>query len=97
MQLRRTRHGSSHEFHRCPHKHILQIKFNPGSDILIIYLYVDDQIFIENNSNVIFKFGEVMISHFEMTDLEIILYFLSIEVSQTKEVFITQKKYAVTY
>ena len=56
-------------FHRCPYEHILYIKFNLFGDIVIVCLYVDDLIFTGNNSKVISEFREVVISHFEMTDL----------------------------
>ena len=35
-------------FHRCPYEHTLYIKSNSG-DILIVCLYMDDLIFIDNN------------------------------------------------
>mgnify|MGYP004709828105 CR=1 FL=1 len=82
-------------FHRCSYEHTLFIKYNPWGDILIVCLYVNDLIYTGNNPKVISKFKEAMISHFEMTDLELMSYFFGIEVSQTDHgIFITQKKYA---
>ena len=73
----------------------MYIKFDPSGDILIVCLYVDDLIFIGNNSRVISECREAIISHFEMIDLGLMPYFLGIEISQIDHgIFITQKKYA---
>ncbi|XP_058740883.1 uncharacterized mitochondrial protein AtMg00810-like [Vicia villosa] len=67
---------------------------DPG-DVLIVCLYVDDLIFTGNNSEMITKFREAMIRHFEMIDLGLMSYFLGIEVVQQDDgIFISQKNYA---
>lgn len=82
-------------FQRCPHEHTLYIKYIDPGDVLIVCLYVDDLIFIGNNSEMITKFREAMIRQFEMTDMGLMSYFLGIEVvQQNDEIFISQKKYA---
>ena len=59
----------------------------------MVCIYVDDMIC---TSNVTLEyFGKVMKKEFEMTDLGLMKYFLSLEVTQTdKGIFICQHKYA---
>ena len=84
-----------HGFKRCPFEHTLCVKFVDLEDILIVCLYVDDLIFIDNNSKMIAECREAMISYFEMTDLGLMSYFLGIKVIQQDNViFISQKKHA---
>ena len=81
-----------HSFQICSFKHTLYIKFINPKDILIMCLYVDDMIFIENNSKIIVGFKEAMVSCFEMIDLGLMSYFLGIEVDQQDDgIFISQK------
>lgn len=51
-------------------------------DMLIVCLYVDDLIFTGHRLKLVLDFWEAMISHFEMTDLGLMSYFLGIEVCQ---------------
>ena len=84
-----------HGFQRCPLEHTLYIKFIDLGDILIVCLYVDDLIFIGNNSKMIIKFREAIRSFFKMTNLGLVSYFLGIEVDQQDHgISISQKKYA---
>ena len=84
-----------HDFLRCPYEHTLYIKFNLGEDVLIVWLYVDDLIFTDNNPKLISEFRKAMINQFEMTDLELMPYFFSIEICQLHgEIFISQRKFA---
>ena len=60
--------------------------------MLIVGLYVDDSILTSNFG--IEEFKTVMKDEFEMTDLELMRYFLGIEVHQSKTgIFISQSKY----
>lgn len=45
-------------FQRYPYKYILDIKSFAHSNVLIVCLYVDDLIFIRNNSEMIVEFRE---------------------------------------
>ncbi|KAL3508858.1 hypothetical protein ACH5RR_028259 [Cinchona calisaya] len=82
-------------FQICLYEYILYIKFNSSGDVLIVCLYVDDLIFTSNNVKLFSEFREVMISHFEMTDLGLMSSFFCIEVCQMDcGIFIFQKKYA---
>ncbi|TYK08583.1 Retrovirus-related Pol polyprotein from transposon TNT 1-94 [Cucumis melo var. makuwa] len=72
----------------------LYVKHN-GTSILIVSLYVDDLLVTGNNAYHIQNFKWEMMKMFEMTDLELMSYFLGIEIKQGQgEVFICQKKYA---
>ncbi|XP_069146007.1 uncharacterized mitochondrial protein AtMg00810-like [Solanum lycopersicum] len=71
----------------------LYVKKEHGS-IIIVCLYVDDLLFIENEVKMMQNFIEDMMQAYEMSDLGLLNYFLGIEVSQVKEgIFISQKKY----
>jgi hypothetical protein len=71
----------------------LYMKASNGN-VLIIVLYVDDLIFTRNDKNLIVEFKEAMKSVFEMTDLDLLKYFLGIEVKQMQyDIFISQDKY----
>ena len=64
-----------------------------GTQILIVCLYVDDLIYVGNSNQLIDDFRRSMIGEFEMIDLGLISYFLSIEVKQVEnKIFIYQKK-----
>ncbi|KAH9793969.1 Integrase catalytic domain-containing protein [Citrus sinensis] len=72
----------------------LYVKHN-GADILIISLYVDDLLVTGNKKCVVEEFKQEMMEIFEMTDLELMTFFLGMEIKQNEnEVFICQKKYA---
>lgn len=83
-----------HGFQKCLYEHTLYIKINKDGDIAVVYFYVDDLIFTDNNSRLLSEFMEYMIAHFEMTYMGLMLYFFSIKINQTdKGIFISQKKY----
>ena len=79
----------------CPFEHTLYIRFVELGDILTVCLYVDDLIFTGNNLKMLVEFKEAMVKHFEMIDMGLMSYFLSIEVVQKNDgIFISQEKYA---
>jgi len=45
-----------------------------------LLLYVDDLIFTESNGKIVENFKEAMTSDFEMMDLGLMKYFLSLEI-----------------
>lgn len=64
-----------------------------GGKMLIVCLYVDDLIYIGNDSAMIENFKQYMMLEFEMIDLGKMHYFLNIEVVQsTVGIFISQKE-----
>ena len=72
----------------------LYIKPRNGK-VLIVFLYVDDLIFTENDNFLIDEFKEAMKNEFEMIDLSLLKYFLGIEVKKMNDdIFISQEKYA---
>lgn len=68
-------------FQKCPFEHVLYMKINDSSDILLVCLYVD-LIFTGNNLKMIEDFKKFMMHEFEMTYLGLMLCFLGIEVVQ---------------
>ncbi|KAL5794998.1 hypothetical protein ACOSP7_003592 [Xanthoceras sorbifolium] len=82
------------DFKKCTYEHTLYIKIGQGGKMLIVCLYVDDLIFIGNDSAMFEKFKKSMMVEFDMSDLGIMHYFLGIEVEQSAAgIFISQKKY----
>lgn len=62
--------------------------------MLIVCLYIDDFIFIGNDSVMFERFKKSMMVEFEISDLGMMHYFLGIEVVQSvTRIFISQKKY----
>lgn len=63
-------------FLKCPYVHTHFVKFGDKGEMLIVYLYVDDLIFI-GNCDIMFKdFKKFMIGDFEMSDFGMICFFL---------------------
>ena len=73
-------------FNKCDGEPTLYIK-QSGGKILIVVLYVDDLIFIGSDDFLIADFKAVMKSEFAMTDLDLLRYFLGIEVKKNPELF----------
>jgi hypothetical protein len=53
-----------------------------NSDTFIVCLYVDDLIFIRNNSKMFGDFKKTMIKEFEMMNIDLMSCYLEIEVKQ---------------
>ncbi|KAJ4716700.1 Retrovirus-related Pol polyprotein from transposon TNT 1-94 [Melia azedarach] len=80
-------------FTKCPYEHALYIKIK-DEDILIVCLYVDDLIFTGSNPSLFDDFKNTMTKEFEMTDIGLMAYYLSIEVKQEEDgIFISQQRY----
>ena len=61
-------------------------------------LYVDDIIFSAINKSPCKEFVELMLGEFEMSIMEKLTYFLSLQIKQLKEgIFICQLKYVKEY
>ena len=81
-------------YEQCPYEHTLYIK-KSGEDAMFIALYVDDLILMGNNAELIEGFKEDMMKEFEMTDLGLMKYFLSLEVAQGEnDIFVSHEMYA---
>ena len=78
-------------FDKCDGEPTLYIKENYGK-ILIDFLYVDDLIFTHNAVSLIVDFKAVMKSEFEMIDLDLLRYFLGIEVKKIEKGILSPKK-----
>ena len=80
------------DFNKCLHEHALYVKIK-GEDILIVCLYMDDLIFTGSNPSMFEEFKRVMTKEFEMTDIELMAYYLGIEViSKRRKAFSFPKK-----
>jgi len=81
-------------FEKCDHEHTLFIKPRKEGKVLIVSLYVDDIIFIENDELMFRKIKNSMKHEFDMADLGKMRYFLGFEALQRSNgVFMSQKKY----
>jgi len=69
-------------FKKCASDNGLYVNTNDCGNLLILCLYVDDVIFTGSNLKMIGDFKHIMMKEFEMTDLGLMSYFLSIEVIQ---------------
>ena len=78
-------------FHKSESEPTLYTKVNEQGKMLIVFLYVDDLIFIGDYGIAYFK--AVMESEFEMTNLGLMKFFLGIEVQQSESgiFYITNK------
>jgi len=85
-------------FKKCASDHGLYVKTNDCGDLLILCLYVDDVIFTGSNLKMIGDLKHIMMKEFEMIDLDLMFYFLGIEVIQgDDEIFIHQRKFATEF
>ncbi|CAJ2642525.1 unnamed protein product [Trifolium pratense] len=67
-----------------------------GTDITLLIVYVDDMIVTGSNLHEIGELRDYLAKEFEMKDLGDLKYFLSIEVSRSKqELFLSQRKYTL--
>nr|XP_016479378.1 PREDICTED: uncharacterized mitochondrial protein AtMg00810-like [Nicotiana tabacum] len=80
-------------FTKCPYEHTLYTKIE-DEKLVIVCLYVDDLIYAGNDSALLEKFKQSMMTEFDMSDLGLMHYFLGSEVKQSASgFFISQKKY----
>ncbi|KAL4311818.1 hypothetical protein GQ457_01G032430 [Hibiscus cannabinus] len=87
-------HLMSLGFERSLFESTLYVKHH-DNDVLIVSLYVDDLLLIGNDAQMLEQFKQEMMKVFEMTDLELMSFFLGMKIKQAgHEVFICQKKYA---
>jgi len=85
-------------FKKCASDHGLYVKTNDYGDLLILCIYVDDVIFTRTNLKIIGDFKHIMMKEFEMTDLDLMFYFLGIEVIQGDDgIFIHQRKFVAGF
>ena len=64
---------------------------NDGVETLIVGMYVDDLIVTGTSVEGIKEFKQQMMKEFEMTDLELLTYYLGIEVDQRKDCIICKR------
>jgi Reverse transcriptase (RNA-dependent DNA polymerase) len=67
------------DFKRCPFQVVFYVKAR-RDELIIVTLYVDDLIFIDNSQRLIDEFERVMKLKFEMTDIGMMRYFLGLKI-----------------
>jgi hypothetical protein len=68
--------------------------FRKGADILYVQIYVDDIIFGSSSTKLCKKFSSLMSSHFEMSMMGELTFFLGLQIRQLADgIFINQEKY----
>ena len=67
-------------FKKCPYEHTFFVKIGDGGKMLIVCLYVDDLIYTRNDRAMFEKLKKSVMVEFDMSDLDMMHYFLSIEV-----------------
>nr|GEX68647.1 putative RNA-directed DNA polymerase [Tanacetum cinerariifolium] len=81
-------------FKKSNYDHTMFIK-RDGKGLLIVSLYIDDLIYVENDALLCERFKKSMQQEFEMTDLGMMRFFLGIEIQQSsKGIYLCQRKYA---
>jgi len=64
--------------------------------IIVLIIYVNDMIAIENDSDEILNLQRHLVSEFDMKQLGDLKYFLGIEVARSKhDIFLSQRKYVL--
>ena len=65
-----------------------------GKDLFVLQIYIDDIIFRSTNQDFCEEFGKMMANEFEMSMIEELSYFLSLQIKQMKNnTFVSQGKY----
>ena len=64
------------------------------TEVLIVFVYVDDLVYTTNSVTLLEDFGRMMINEFEMTNLGLMSYFLGLEIKKNGNgIFLSQEKY----
>lgn len=79
--FRIDKYFQKNDFTKCPYDHALYIKVKEGG-ISIVCLCVDDLIFVTSNLIMFDDFKKAMTKEFEMIEIGLIAYYLSIEVKK---------------
>jgi hypothetical protein len=69
-------------FVKCPYEYVFYVKIKDIGDTLIVYLCVDDLIFIRNNLKIFEDFKQAMTKEFKMMNIGLMPYYLKIEIKQ---------------
>jgi hypothetical protein len=65
-----------------------------GKDLFLCQIYVDDIIFGSTNISFCDDFSKIITDRFEMSMMEVLIFFLGFQIKQAKErTFISQMKY----
>lgn len=75
-----NQHFLNMDFERSTSEPTLYKKLQGTSHILLLYIYVDDIIYMSYSSKMLLEFKSTMMKAFEMLDLDLVKYFLGLEV-----------------
>jgi hypothetical protein len=82
-------------FKHCESDHSLYVLHTHG-DTLIVVVYVDDLVITGNNIDLILILKKQLVDTFDMTDLGLLHYFLSLQVLPLSDgLFLSQSKYVM--
>lgn len=82
-------------FTKCEHGYGLNVTEKKTEDLLIVCLYIDDLVYIGNNSTMFREFKKDMIVEFKMTNIVMMPYYLGIKVKKIdNDIFVSQKGHA---
>lgn len=83
-------------FEKCVPVHGVYVKKDANDGMIILRFYVGDLLIIGRDENFFFKFKIGLMKEFEMTDLGLMTYFLSIEFYNSKKrLLMPQTRYAL--
>jgi len=83
------------KFSKCKSEHGVYVRADCSTNLLLVYLYVDDLLVIGSSEKEIHVFKQLMMAEFEMTDLGKLSHFLGLEFIQVqKGVLMHQSRYA---
>jgi Reverse transcriptase (RNA-dependent DNA polymerase) len=81
--MRISSYLKENDFKQCSFKYVIYVKAKKNK-LLIIILYVDDLIFMDNNKKLIDEFKKMMELKFERTYLRMMKYFFDLEIKHEK-------------
>lgn len=83
-------------FERSGNEPTIYLKKEGKIDFLFICLYVDYMLYFGSNEHLLANFKSTMMKKFEMTNLELLQYFLGLEVQQIVDgILISPQKYVI--
>jgi len=73
------------KFSKCKSEHVVYIRANCSTNLLLVCLYVDDLLVTGSSEKEIHIFKQFMMAEFGMTDLGKLSHFLGLEFNQVQK------------